>query len=348
MLSKKIQEDSQYTYVNGLGFITQTPKIDEKKQMKSRYNFLYFAIIISHLMSIFLLYPLIKWLGAMGLEIGINPITNFVYKNDFSWQVTNLVLYIISKATPIILLYLAFKNDIKVSDFFTTPNKFSVRYGIMITIGACIVFNAMAYYINLFLHDFGIILSSAKTHFEMQDSPQAMVVYIISLTIIPAFFEEVLFRGIILTSLRKYGDFIAITASSILYAFTQTNAHEIIYSFLIGNVLAYFMLRSGSIIVVIFTNFIIKSLYMSMWIVKSFKTPYDSAIILLATMIMLFMAFVCFVKFVKKDKYAFLIKVGKTKISNREKLKYFITNIGFWILCSIVLIQCIQSMQIVE
>lgn len=347
MKNNKSQYDSQYTYINGLGFISQTPKQIERKEIVMKYNFLFIALILNHILRNFLTIPVIKWLSAIGLNIGINPITKLVYKDEFSWQITNLMVYIFTMIIPILFLYVVFRKDLKYHYIIKIPNKLSIKYGIIIIVGCALVCNIISFAFSELLKTFGIILWSPNSNYIMQNTPQAMIIYILSLTLIPALLEELLFRGIILNSLRKYGDFIAILVSSTLYALSQSSIQDTLYKFLMGLVIGYFMLRSGSLIVVLLANFIVKSLYMIIWLIQIHNIKYSEVLIISLIIVILILSIIAFSLFILEDKYAFCISNRDTNLKNRNKLKYFISNFGFWILCSIVLFKCISSMQII-
>jgi len=83
-----------------------------------------------------------------------------------------------------------------------------------------------------------------------------IIIYLISLSVIPAVFEELLCRGAIMQSLRRFGDPFALVVSSILFAMMHRNFLQGPNAFLAGLVLGYFTLRSGSLIPAIIMHFI--------------------------------------------------------------------------------------------
>lgn len=61
------------------------------------------------------------------------------------------------------------------------------------------------------------------------------------------FFEELVFRKMILDRTRAYGEKLAIFFSALLFAFFHTNLEQFFYAFLVGLVLAYLYLRTGKL-----------------------------------------------------------------------------------------------------
>ena len=78
------------------------------------------------------------------------------------------------------------------------------------------------------------------------------------LAILPAIGEELIFRGIILNGLRtRFNDIASIFISAILFALMHQNLQQLIYPFLLGSIMAWAVVRSGSLIssvIIHFTN----------------------------------------------------------------------------------------------
>ena len=65
--------------------------------------------------------------------------------------------------------------------------------------------------------------------------------------VVAPFFEEFVFRKMILDRTRAYGEKLAIFFSALLFAFFHTNPEQFFYAFLIGLVLGYLYLRTGKL-----------------------------------------------------------------------------------------------------
>ena len=82
------------------------------------------------------------------------------------------------------------------------------------------------------------------------------VIFLISISVFPAIFEELLFRGVVMQSLRRFGDPFALIVSSILFAMLHRNFIQGPNALLTGLVLGYFTLRAGSLIPAIVAHFV--------------------------------------------------------------------------------------------
>ncbi len=75
---------------------------------------------------------------------------------------------------------------------------------------------------------------------------EAVLLYI-SVSLIPAFCEEFLFRGLVLSHLMPYGKTVAIIGSAVLFGLMHGTGEQILYTTVAGIVLAYVTIESGSI-----------------------------------------------------------------------------------------------------
>lgn len=75
---------------------------------------------------------------------------------------------------------------------------------------------------------------------------EAVLLYI-SVSLIPAFCEEFLFRGLALSHLMPYGKTVAIIGSAVLFGLMHGTGEQILYTTVAGIVLAYVTIESGSI-----------------------------------------------------------------------------------------------------
>jgi hypothetical protein len=74
------------------------------------------------------------------------------------------------------------------------------------------------------------------------------VVLFIHMTFAAAIFEELLCRGIILNALKPYGNGFAIIVSGFMFGIMHGNFQQFLYTFVLGIVLAYITIQTGSIL----------------------------------------------------------------------------------------------------
>jgi hypothetical protein len=71
---------------------------------------------------------------------------------------------------------------------------------------------------------------------------------IVSNSVIPAFIEETVFRGVILGSLRRYGNFFAIFTSAILFALMHNTLIQLPFAFSLGILFGFIAIKTNSLL----------------------------------------------------------------------------------------------------
>ena len=100
------------------------------------------------------------------------------------------------------------------------------------------------------LNQYGLTISTATESATLQgDHSWSMLLYAWFLGPI---FEELVFRGAILSQLKKYGSVFAIIMSSVFFGFFHQNPVQIPFAFMIGLVMAYVALEYGILWTMIF------------------------------------------------------------------------------------------------
>lgn len=75
-----------------------------------------------------------------------------------------------------------------------------------------------------------------------------MILFFIQIAILPAIFEEILFRKVMLNGSKKYGTWFAIVFTSIMFGLIHMNIPQAINAIIIGILFAYLTIKTGTII----------------------------------------------------------------------------------------------------
>jgi len=78
-------------------------------------------------------------------------------------------------------------------------------------------------------------------------SPDESFAFLLVYAFATPFFEEVVYRGIVLTYFRKFGDRFALVMQAVLFSLAHRNVTQSFSTFFLGLVLGYITLTSGSI-----------------------------------------------------------------------------------------------------
>lgn len=175
---------------------------------------------------------------------------------------------------------------------------------------------------------------------EKANNPLEIVLYIISTAIVPAFAEEFAFRGILMGTLRKFGDAFAIITSAIVFGAMHGNIVQIPFAFILGLVFAYVDCKTNSIIPSIIIHFI-NNCYAVMLDVLQNAGVFSDRIFMMIYFILVavfcILGLVSFFLIIKKDKNYFRISDNSIAqnenenlnlLSLKEKIKAFFINPG--------------------
>jgi len=83
-----------------------------------------------------------------------------------------------------------------------------------------------------------------------------ILMYIFTLSVLPAILEEILFRGFILQSLRRFGDMFAVIISALVFALVHGNFAQLPNAFIMGVTIAFLAVKTGSLIPGMILHFI--------------------------------------------------------------------------------------------
>ncbi len=129
---------------------------------------------------------------------------------------------------------------------------------VLIGFGGCLVAN----YITVFLRTIaeGIGIYSDYTALDDPKSTLDVIMIFICSSIIPPLVEEFAMRGVLMQSLRKYGNVFAIVASALMFGIFHGNAVQMPFAFLCGLIIGYAVIATESL----WTGIIIHALMNSM------------------------------------------------------------------------------------
>ena len=159
----------------------------------------------------------------------------------------DLFAYIVSFGVPCILLVQFLGMPTRVAFPMRRVRASLLVPSVLLCLGASVVGAILSGLVGALTYGvFGV--TPVMPEFGSPEGPVAIVLYTISLTIAPAFMEELLFRGVIMQSLRRFGDSFALWTSAILFGLCHGNLIQGPNAILMGLVIGYLVLRSGSLV----------------------------------------------------------------------------------------------------
>lgn len=119
---------------------------------------------------------------------------------------------------------------------------------IMMMYGLTQVGAIMGMPIHLALSIFSMTDESSMIEVQDMFTDAGTVVRIISIGILPAIFEELLFRKFLIDRTIRYGEFISCAMSGIMFGLWHGNFQQFFFAFFVGVMFAFVYIRTGNII----------------------------------------------------------------------------------------------------
>lgn len=130
-------------------------------------------------------------------------------------------------------------------------------------------------------------------------SVPAILLSYLTIAVMPACVEEFAFRGVIMGSLRKYSDALALIVSSAMFAMMHGNFVQIPFTFCGGLVFGYIAIKSNSLLPGIIVHFLNNAISVTIDILSSYHVMSDNMLNVLFASLIVILAPVSIV-FIKK------------------------------------------------
>ncbi len=220
----------------------------ERREIKGLSNAaglsLIFTLLINYLISFGTALVLMLGFGEKGFNILSEPAVSSVMQIAFT---------LLGFTLPFLLFYKAWGHRISDLVHFGKTKKgmalplffFGVAFFAFCNIGAS--------YIDSLLSAIG--LSTDSPELAMPKGFFGFIIMTISTAVMPALLEEFALRGIVLGSLRKYGNGFAVVASAILFGLMHGNLGQIPFTAFVGLYLGFTVVKTNSLRVAIVLHF---------------------------------------------------------------------------------------------
>ena len=165
--------------------------------------------------------------------------------DPFILQAIQITLSSFMFTIPFILVYKISGYNISETVSLKKPEKYLALPLILMGIGFCAFSNIAVSIAGSIFEGFGI-----NYNVDFGENPRGILGFILSFiatAIVPALVEEFACRGLILGSLKKYGEGFAVIASAAVFGLMHGNFQQIPFAFLVGLILGYITVKSGSI-----------------------------------------------------------------------------------------------------
>lgn len=297
-----------------------TEEYQEKQSIKNSSNALGIGIVLSLVSSFFIILILLLIARLFGGSANYN--TDFDGVDPAIYYVISSITSILSLVVPFWLSSIIMKRKISTLIQF---NSFDKELGVAcigIGMATCVCANFFASYLISNLNSIGI--DPYVPNIPYDNNIASIILYIVSVSIVPALVEELAFRGVILGSLRKYGDGFAVIVSAALFGLFHANFLQIPFAFVIGLILGFLTVRLNSILpamIIHFTNNFSASI--SDIIEHSSSDFYSNLYTTITFLVFILVGILCLIYILKKDKSFFSISRSTSVLTLKEKFKAF-------------------------
>ncbi len=129
---------------------------------------------------------------------------------------------------------------------FQKPEKTSwALLAVPVGFAVCLAGNFVTNAILVFLEEYGITLVEYEELIPTDFFGR--LVYCVQVAVVPAFVEELAFRGVVMQPLRKYGESFAVFASAAVFAIMHGNLAQVPFAFIAGVAIGYAVSLTGSL-----------------------------------------------------------------------------------------------------
>lgn len=217
-------------------------------------------------------------LGREGLASSLGTVSELVSEKTYT-ILTDVFLILQYVAIAAVMIYVMTVG--KKHKWFTYFQKPEVS-GAFIARWTLIAFglvHAVALLSNILFE----LIASLGVHINDLNSPLPdgiweNVLYFIAVVVCAPIFEELMFRGVILTSLSKFGGWFAIITSGLLFGLFHMNHSQLLFAFAFGIILGFVDIRAKSIIPSIIAHAVFNGYSYLLGLVASF-TNYEEMLI---------------------------------------------------------------------
>lgn len=308
-------------------------RIRETKELRKNANIAGISLYLISVIS-FLLIFLLKIVATV---TGNPQLFETLLEEPAIMQVYQIIFSILVFTLPFIVCYKI--GGYKIGEFisFKRADK-TTELALFFGGGVfCFFANIAASYVDSIFTAFGIDYSIGET-----DIPKGIfgfLLYTLSTAIVPAVLEEFALRGIVLGSLRKFGDTFALITTSICFGIMHGNFEQIPFAFMAGLVLGFVTIKTGSLRVAVALHFLNNFVSVVFSYMRGISDGYQNLIYLILLAIFFGLALLFINRTDRKE--IFKIEYGSSIFTEKEKYKVFFLSVGIIVFVVANLVQAV-------
>lgn len=310
---------NEMIYEDGVGIIAENRTATERRSLVYVHSVIMWAMVFYLIIELCLSSVLPPVLGMLGARIGTDAVTGLMYGNDVIVIIIMYVCETVKRLIPFLMMKKALNMPINIA----LPMKIYDRETFGLAIPAALMcfplVSAFSGLFSRFLSIVGILpYNNIVPHMNtMTGSVAAILISVIYIPII----SELLMRGMILHSLRQFGDAYAILISAVVSTLCVHNLTQMCYVFISAIVIGHFALRTGSMITAVIMRMIFKLGAASAWYAERYLSAEDNLLFIGITFtICLTVGLIAIINFIGKSRRGIGLTAIETELTLKEKL----------------------------
>ena len=321
-----------YTYVAGYGF-APPPREAYERRMIRHYSSNIGFMLLAFLAGAGILYNLIFGVLTASRK-------GLLFYLDFTSvsALANMAAYTLALLVPAVL-YCKYIRIPQQSAFpMQRPSKMQVALAaVPVTLMVSVVGASCSTAIASVFASVGLLPVSPD--FTPPVGVFSFTLFFLSNAVLPAVVEELVFRGAIMQSLRRFGDSFALLISSLLFGIVHGNLVQAPMAFLSGMAIGYFVLHTGSLrtgMLIHFVNNAASVLLTAIAVNLSADTQllfYNSVYLIYIVAGLFGMAYL-----LRQNPNMFYLHRSSTVMGMRGKLLAFFSTAGIWLMLGMSLL----------
>ncbi|MBP0965283.1 MAG: CPBP family intramembrane metalloprotease [Oscillospiraceae bacterium] len=310
---------NEMIYKDGVGIIAENRTAAERRTLVYVHSVIMWAMVFYLVIELCLSSVLPPVIGKLGAHIGTDAVTGLMYGND----VTVIIIMYLCETVKQLIPFLMVKKALNMPINIVLPMKIYDREAFGIAIPAALMcfplLSAFSGLFNRLLSTVGILpYNNIVPHMNTMTGSVASV--IISVIYVPIV-SELLMRGMILHSLRQFGDAYAILISALVSTLCVHNLTQMCYVFISAIVIGHFALRTGSMITAVIMRMIFKLAATSAWYAERYLPAEDNILFIgIVFTVFLTVGLIGILRFIGKSRKGIGLTAIETELTLKEKL----------------------------
>lgn len=296
-----------------------TPQQQERKKIRRCGSFLGLALVLYTVTGLLT--------AAVAYAVSWAVSGSSVVSGQLETQIITTVTYVASFVIPFALYMVLEKMPLRAALPLRRFNGKITLMAIPLSMGVSVAASWLVALVGAFFSAAG--MEASAPDFMPPTQTAAFVLYVINVTVLPAFLEEFVFRGVILQSLRRFGDAFAVGVSAVIFGLMHMNLVQAPYAVVMGLLFGYLAIRTGSLWTGIILHFINNMITVLLQVFQSGAGFSEQVAMNAAYMILCLLVGVLglLMYILKAGKLWFFHPAG-TLCSGGAKTLYFFTSVG--------------------